>query len=89
MVLESPSYLEMQFHANGKDPLMLKIPTFWDATKQQWIAAIHTPISKTLIHAEGKDSFDLQNAFNIELRKILEKRDDLTKEVFEMFKNEK
>lgn len=79
------SYMEMCMHLEGKDNVYLRIPTVWDDIKKQWIGFIKTPITQHLIHAEGKDSFSLQNAMNHVISAIFAKQDDLAKEVFEMF----
>lgn len=79
------SYLELCFHVDGGDNLYLRIPTVWNDVKKIWICFIKTPKTKKLIHVEGKKSFDLQNAMNKELSSIFEKKDDFSKEVFEMF----
>lgn len=85
--LESPSYLRMRIHLDKENFKELRVPTFWDATKEQWIGAIKTPKTKRLITATGKDSFDLQNNFNIEIRKIFDGDDETyNDEVFGMFK---
>lgn len=87
MVIESPSYLDMKLHLDGYSSMGLRVPTFWDATEQQWIAAIQTPDTKTMVQATGKDSFELQNNFNKKLKEVL-KEDKLGEEVFAMFKPE-
>lgn len=71
MNIESPSYLKIGFHAEGKNYKELRVPTFWDATEKQWIAVIKTPLTKHLVSATGKDSLELQNNFNLELKKII------------------
>lgn len=80
------SYMCMRFHAHGGETKELRIPTFWDETRGMWIGVLKTPYSKTLITFQGVNSFDLQNDCNIKLREVLEKNDDLSKEVFSMFK---
>lgn len=86
--LNSPSYMEMALHIEGEKSIILRIPTFWDAVKNQWIGAIKTPITNRLLTAEGKDSFDLQNNFNKVISAAL--HDPLRcDEVFGMFKPEK
>lgn len=87
-MIDSPSYLLLKMHCDGEDTIVLRVPTFWDATEEQWTGAIQTPITKTLITATGKDSFELQNNFNIVLKKKLE-NSKIKKEIFSMFKKEK
>lgn len=86
MDLESPSYMEMKLHLEGESAKVLRIPTFWDSIHEQWIGAIKTPITKKLIYASGKDSFELQNNFNKEIYKAFES--ELSKEILNMFKEE-
>lgn len=88
MEIESPSYMKMGWHGEGEEYKELRIPTFWDAAEEQWVGAIKTPLTKHLITATGKNSFELCNNFNLELKKALAdpKYDD---EVFRMFKEVK
>jgi hypothetical protein len=83
--LNSPSYMEMTLNLDGEDALVLRIPTFWDAVEKQWIGAIKTPLTKKLISAIGKNSFQLQNNFNIVLSKMLHES-EFSDEIFGMFK---
>lgn len=82
--LESPSYMSMRLDLDGKEAVYLRIPTFWDAVNNQWICALKTPKTKKIIKASGKDSFDLQNNFNVEFSKAF--HSELSDELFEMFK---
>lgn len=81
----SNSYMELCFHVDGGQNLFLRIPTVWDDMEKMWRGFIKTPKSQRLIHAEGKDSFHLQNACNRAIKEILEKEDALSAEVFSMF----
>ena len=82
---DKSSYMELCMHIDQGDDLYLRVPTVWDAIKKQWIGFIKTPKSKKIISATGKDSFELQNEFNIVISKHL--HDDATsEEVFSMFK---
>ena len=80
----SPSYMEMRIDRDQGDPIFLRIPTFWYAVKNQWIGAIKTPKTKKLITASGKDSFELQNNFNIEMSKLF--HSECCEEILSMFK---
>lgn len=82
--LKSPSYMDIRLDLEGEDALYLRVPTFWDDIGKRWIGAIKTPITKRLIGGEGKDSFNLQNSFNVNLEKAF--RSDICDEVFNMFK---
>ena len=85
---DSPSYMQMGLHIDGeKNPRILRIPTFWDAVKEQWIGGIKTPKTFKLLAAQGKDSFELQNNFNKVIAAAFQDK-DLEEEVFEMFKEE-
>jgi len=84
--LKSKSYMEMALHLDGEDTLILRIPTFWDAVESQWIGAIKTPKTKKIISATGKDSFELQNNFNIAISNSF-KVESLGEELFSMFKS--
>lgn len=79
----SPSYMELRLDFDGKAPLFLRVPTFWDAVGERWIGFIKTPVTMRIIAGEGKNSFDLQNSFNINIEKMF--RSDLADEVFGMF----
>ena len=76
--------MEMRLDTDGSDPIYLRIPTFLDAVKDQWIGAIKTPKTKKLITAAGKDSQELQNNFNIEISKLFES--EYQEELLSMFK---
>ena len=82
----SPSYMDLKIHVDQGDTLQLKVPTFWDDIRSIWIGAIKTPISKKLLYAEGKDSFELQNEFNRVLGEALNSGNEFSDEVFKMFK---
>lgn len=83
--IDSPSYMEFGLHLEGQESVLLRVPTFWDTVNNQFIGAIKLPISNTIIHSFGKDSFDLQNNFSKEVAKAFS---DLTiaDELFKMFK---
>jgi len=85
MNIKSPSYMKVGLHGEGESYKELRIPTFWDAPGKQWIGAIKTTKTKHLIMATGRDSFELQNNFNIELKKAFDDK-RYADEVFEMFK---
>lgn len=82
------SYIEMKMHSEGKDPLVLRVPTFWDSVELQWIGFIQTPVTKKIITGKGVDSFDLQNDFNTNISKLLHS-EETSAEVVSMFKPEK
>ena len=80
------SFLHMQMHLDGGGTLGLKVPTFWDDTEKQWIAAIKTPKTRTLLTSSAKESFELQNSFNRVLQQAF--TSPLADEVFSMFEKE-
>lgn len=80
---DTNSYMQLCLQMEGSNRLYLMIPTYWDATKDQWMGAVVTPETKKVICAHGKDSFELQNNFNIALQKSLQEIPD---ETFSMFK---
>jgi len=82
--IESSSYMELKMHQDGGSTYVLKIPTFWDAVNNKWIAAIKTPKTKMIIHAEGLDSMSLQNDFNVKFHDCLT-NPEIQDEVFSMF----
>lgn len=81
----SKSYMELCFHIDGSQNLYLRIPTLWDDTRKFFMGFIKTPKTQRLIHAEGKDSFQLQNSFNMAIMTALQKQDEFSDEVFSMF----
>lgn len=81
----SSSYMEMCLRLDGKNDLYLRIPTVWDAEKNQWIGFFKTPVTKKLIHGEGKDSFELQNSLNIAVSQVIQDP-EYSDEIFSMFK---
>lgn len=84
--LESPSYMELRLDIpNRATALFLRVPTFWDSVKKQWIGVIKLKDGK-LIHADGKNSFELQNNFNIVMHEYLT-NPDYEDEIFSMFKS--
>lgn len=83
--MKDKSYMQMCIHLDGKDDVYLRIPTVWDEIQKQWIGFIKTPLTQRLIAASGKNSFDLQNSFNVEISKLMHESEELGKEIFDMF----
>lgn len=81
----SNSYMELCIHVDGGQNLYLRVPTVWDDIKKRWIGFVKTPKTQKLISATGKDSFELQNAFNAALAAILNNGNELRDEVFNLF----
>ena len=80
------SYLELMLHLDGKGTRFLRVPTFWDVVKKQWLGAIKTPDTLKLIHAHGEDSIELRNNFILAFSEALEDR-SINGEIFSMFKS--
>jgi hypothetical protein len=81
--LESPSYLELRLDLSGKQgAIFLRVPTYWDAPRKCWLGALKMDDGE-ILHADGKDSFELQNNFNILVSKRFETHSD---QMFAMFK---
>ena len=81
----SKSYMELCFHQDGGINLYLRVPTVWDDMQKKWIGFVKTPKTLKLIHANGKDSFDLQNNFNRAIVEVCQSDETLLEEVFSMF----
>jgi hypothetical protein len=79
------SYMCLRFHQDKGPPLELRVPTYWDEEEKCWVGGIKTPISKTLIYGKGKNSKELEQAFNKNMKKAMQS-EDTSEEVFSMFK---
>ena len=82
----SDSYMELCMHLDGEANVYLRVPTVWDDIEKTWIGFIKTPKTQKLIHASGKNSFDLQNSFNHALNECFKAGGELAEECFSMFK---
>lgn len=80
---ETTSYMQLCLYQEGKGNIYLMVPTFWDEVHKQWIGFVKTPETGKLIQAQGKDSQELQNNFNVVLHKFFE---EIPEEVYSMFK---
>lgn len=80
---ETNSYMQICLYADGKNPLYLLIPTYWDPVKKEWLGMIQTPIAKKLIHCHGKDSSELESNFIIALNEASKENEE---EIISMFK---
>lgn len=88
-MIESSSYMQLRLHKDGEDYLELRVPTFWDEVEHQWIGMVKTPITKKIIISTGKNSFELQNSFNVELSKWFHHSQEMAGELISMFKTPK
>jgi hypothetical protein len=78
------SYMQLCLYQEGKGNIYLMVPTFWNAVNNKWMGFVKTPESGRLIHAQGKDSKELKDNFNIALHKSFEENPE---ETFSMFKS--
>lgn len=83
---ETLSYMQLCLYQEGKGNLYLMVPTFWDALHKNWFGFIKTQKTERLVTARGKNDFELQNEFNIEISKVMNECPKMGQEVFEMFK---
>lgn len=77
--------MELCLHLHGKENVYLRIPTFWDIVENQWIGFIKTPKTKKIITGKGKDSFELQNDFNLHISEAMHSSPEMGEEIFSMF----
>jgi DNA-binding transcriptional regulator GbsR (MarR family) len=80
---DTNSYMQLCLNIDG-GPLYLMVPTYFDATKNEWMGFIHLKKAKKMIHAIGKNSKELEQNFNDKLRKSLES--EHAEETFQLFK---
>ena len=82
---QTNSYMRLQLHADEGLTYELRVPTFWDSVKKEWMGVLKLPVSKKLIAVHGSTSLELQNNFNIELHKYLTD-EKYHEEIFSLFK---
>ena len=80
------SYLELCIQLDRKESVYLRVPTLWDDIHCVWRAFVKTPKLNILIHAEGEDSFSLQNNFNKALSEVFMGEDEGAEDLFSAFK---
>lgn len=80
---DTNSYMQLCLQLDS-GPLYLFIPTYFDATKKEWVGGVHLPKAKKMIIGRGKDSKSLEQNFNDNLRKNLE--GEFSEETFSLFK---
>jgi len=78
------SYMQLCLNLDGFVPLYLKVPTFFDSTKKEWMGFVKLPKSLKMIYGRGKSSNELEQNFNDNLREAFSGEN--SKEVFELFK---
>ena len=83
MKKDTDSYMQFCLYLEGRGNLYLRAPTYWDAVNKQWIGFIKSPKTLKIIKATGKNSFELQNNFNISLGEFMQNNPD---EGLSMFK---
>jgi hypothetical protein len=62
----------------------LRVPTYYDATKKEWMGVVHLNKAKKMIYGKGKDSKELETSFNDNLREFLQ--GEFSQETFDLFK---
>lgn len=80
---DTDSYMQLCLNLDGKSPLYLLVPTYYDKTKNEWIGFVQLPISKKIIYGKGNNSKELEQNFNDKLRCSFEENSE---ETFSMFK---
>ena len=78
------SYMQLCLNLDGSVPLYLKVPTFFDNTKKEWMGFVRLPKSSKLIYGRGKSSKELEQNFNDNIRESFESEN--SQEVFDLFK---
>lgn len=79
------AHIELCLHIDGEQNVYLRVPTIWDDIHKEWIGFVKTPKTQKLIYGTGKNSLELQNSFNRSISDILNKNDELSKELLDMF----
>lgn len=80
---DTNSYMQICLHIDA-GPLYLKVPTYYDPTKKEWMGMVHLNKAKKMIYGTGKTSKELEASFNDNLRDYL--RGEFAEETFELFK---
>lgn len=80
---ETTSYMQLCLNLDGKNPLYLMVPTFYDDNKKEWSGFVKTPETKRMIFGVGKNSRELEQNFNKHLSQSFE---EIPEEAFSMFK---
>jgi len=83
---QTTSYMCLRFHEDGGATRELHVPTFWDGNEKEWIGVLKLEKSKKLISALGKTSLELTSNFNSVLKEALERGDEVSEEIFNLFK---
>lgn len=84
MELKPDTNSYMQLFLKMDSGLYLKVPTYYDSTRKEWMGLVHLHKSKKMIYGIGKNSKELEQNFNDNLRKALES--EYSEEAFELFK---
>jgi hypothetical protein len=78
---ETTSYMQLCLTQENKCNIYLLVPTFWDSVKKMWMGFVKTPTGN-ILKGQGKDDFDVQNSFNLELSAYFESHPE---EAFSLF----
>ena len=80
---DTQSYMQLCLHMD-EGPLYLFVPTYYDATKKEWMGGVHLPKAKKMIFGRGKNSKELEQNFNDNLRDSMQ--GEHAEETFDLFK---
>jgi len=80
---DTNSYMQLCLNIDT-GPLYLMVPTYFDATKKEWMGFVHLKKAKKMIYGIGKDSKELETSFNDHLREFLQ--GEYGEETFDLFK---
>lgn len=80
---DTNSYMQLCLHMD-QGALYLRIPTYYDSTRKEWLGFVHLTKAKKIINGRGKDSKELEQSFNDHLRQFLE--GEFADETFNLFK---
>lgn len=80
---DTNSYMQLSLHLD-EETLYLFVPTYFDATRGEWMGFVHLREAKKMIQGIGKNSKELEQSFNDKLREHFE--GPHSKEVFSLFK---
>lgn len=80
---DTTSYMQLSLHMD-EGCLYLRVPTYYNSTKKEWVGFVRLKTAKKIIHGIGKNSKKLEQSFNDKLREFLE--GEFSEETFNLFK---
>ena len=75
-------YMQLCLHLD-QGPLYLFVPTYYDSKQKEWMGMVHLKKAKKMIYGRGKDSKDLEQSFNENLKSFLQ--GEFSEEAFNLF----